>query len=124
MIKQSALEAVQASKPCAVVFGSVISAEPLQIKVEDKLTLTAPQLVLTRNVTNHTLAVFVDWVAEKETENHVHDSSTPQSAKHDHAVLGDKLVTVYNGLQSGERVVLQRLQGGQKYLVLDRVVET
>ena len=42
---------------------------------------------------------------------------------HKHAVKGRKKLRLFNGLQVGERVLLLRWQGGQKYLVLDRVSE-
>jgi hypothetical protein len=41
---------------------------------------------------------------------------------HSHKVKGNKTFTVYNGLVVGDEVVLLRMQGGQKYIVLDRVV--
>lgn len=40
---------------------------------------------------------------------------------HLHNVAGRKRMRVYNGLHKGEKVVLLRMRGGQKYLVLDRI---
>jgi len=51
-MKKAALDAVETSKPCVVVFGKVTSTSPLKINVEQKLTLTDAQLILTRNVTD------------------------------------------------------------------------
>ena len=50
VIKQSALEAVDASKPVRFFFGEVIHADPLQINVEQKMQLGRSRLVLSRNV--------------------------------------------------------------------------
>ena len=43
------------------------------------------------------------------------------NSTHKHAIKGCKKLRIYNGLQVGERVLLLRWQGGQKFLVLDRV---
>jgi len=40
---------------------------------------------------------------------------------HLHNIAGRKRMRVYNGLHKGEKVVLLRMRGGQKYLVLDRI---
>ena len=45
------------------------------------------------------------------------------SAEHTHNYVGKKKFVVHNGLKQGEKVILLRFQGGQKFLVLDRVVE-
>lgn len=39
-VKQAAVEAVQASGPMSVCFGTVTSASPLKIQVDQKKTLT------------------------------------------------------------------------------------
>ncbi len=51
-LKRAAIEAVDAKKPVCIYFGKVISASPLQINVEQKMTLGEKQLVLSRNVTD------------------------------------------------------------------------
>ena len=42
---------------------------------------------------------------------------------HLHNIAGRKRMRVYNGLHKGEKVVLLRMRGGQKYLVLDRITD-
>ena len=49
-VKQAAVEAVRAEAPVAVCYGTVTSASPLKIQVDQKKTLTDPQLILTDNV--------------------------------------------------------------------------
>lgn len=126
-IKRAAVDAVNASKPVEVCFGKVTSASPLKILVEQKMTLGAAQLVLCRNVTEHIIEMTVDHYTENETE-HTHavqdtytggGSSSP--TKHLHAYRGRKKFTVHNGLVAGDEVVLLRQQGGQKYIVVDRI---
>lgn len=40
---------------------------------------------------------------------------------HSHSYSGRKKFTVHNGLKKGEKVILIRMQGGQKFVVLDRM---
>jgi hypothetical protein len=97
VIKKAALDAINASQPSDFCFGKVTSNSPLKISVEQKLTLGAAQLVLTRNVTDFKTMV-TDGLTKRET-------------------------TIHNALQVGEEVVLMKQKGGQKYLVLDRLVK-
>lgn len=77
-IKKVAMDAFEASSPVKVVFGTVLSASPLKIKVEQKLTLGASNLVITK--------------------------------------------TADGALASGNKVVMIRMQGGQQYIIVDKVV--
>ena len=70
LIKRAAVEAIDASNPCKILYGTVTKANPIEVKVSDTLILTKPFLVI------------------------------------------DSKVDV------GEKVVLVRYQGGQKYLIL------
>lgn len=38
-----------------------------------------------------------------------------------HDIEGTKQMTIHNHLEKGEEVILLRMQGGQKYIVLDRI---
>ena len=126
-IKKAAVEAVKASKPTAIVYGKVTSVSPLKINVEQKMTLTPAQLVLTRNVTDYEL----EMTADHSTENHTHTHTisdtysgggSASNETHNHAYTGRKTFTVHNSLVVGDEVVMVQMQGGQKYIVLDRVV--
>ena len=134
-IKKAATEAVDASQPSDFCFGKVTSTSPLKILVEQKMTLGSAQLLLTRNVTNYKTKVTVDWVSEDALGNHTHrvvgsDSdgnsidltSESTDLKHSHSISGTKQLTIHNGLKLGDEVILLKQKGGQKYLVLDRVV--
>ena len=126
LMKKAAVEAVDASKPANMVFGKVISASPLKIKVDQKLILTSAQLVLSRNVTDYRLSVTVDWNTEDHTHTHnISDSYTgggsASSETHKHEVKGTKTMTVHNALKVGEEVIMMQVSGGQKYIVMDRI---
>lgn len=107
-VKKAALETIEASKPVNVYFGEVVSVSPLQINVEQKMMLGEKQLVLTEKVSDYIMELKVDWQTERESD-HVHDIS------------GRKKIVVYNGLGLGDKVILIRQQGGQKFIVIDRV---
>ncbi len=99
-IKRSALEAMEASQPVRIYYGSVIGTEPLRILVDQRLTLGAAQVVLTRNVTDYEVQVTKD----------------------DEDGITTDTVIVHNALKIGENVILCRQQGGQKFVVLERMV--
>jgi sortase (surface protein transpeptidase) len=117
-MKKAAIEAVNASKPTAVVYGKVISSSPLKINVEQKMTLTSAQLVLTRNVTDYEIEMSVDHVTEYKSGG----SGESAFASHNHAYTGRKKFTVHNGLVVGDEVLMIQMQGGQRYIVIDRVI--
>lgn len=120
LIKKASTEAVEAEKPVNVCFGKVTSSSPLKILVDQKITLGKAQLVLTRNVTDFKIDVTLhDW----KTEDKGGGSGDPAFETHKHDIVGKKQMTLHHALKNGEEVVLLRMQGGQKYLVLDRVVK-
>lgn len=111
-IKRVAKEVIEAGKPCEITYGEVTSINPLTIQISPKLILRKEQLILTDAVRDYSVDVTVNWRTEAAGCYTVHA----------HAVRGRKRITVHNGLKEGERVVLQRVQGGQMYEVKNRVV--
>ena len=95
-VKRAAVEAVKAGKPFAFCLGIVTETEPLRIQIDQKLELSASQLILTNAVRNYT--VRVESVSD-----------------------GEKEFFVRLALKTGEQVLLLRCDGGQKYIILDRL---
>lgn len=94
-IKRAALSAVQASMPSGLYFGVVTSINPLNISVEQKMILTEEQLILTNMVRDFEVSATLN---------------------------GEKQSYIMRfALKVDENVILLRMQGGQKYLVLDRI---
>lgn len=112
MIKQASLDAVDNSKPVFIEFGTVTTVSPTSIMLEQKLTLTETQIVLCNGVKDYKVMVDMEWES---------GDTACQGVEHCHKIAGRKEMCIYNGLVVGEKVVLVRLQGGQKYLVVDRV---
>lgn len=129
IIKQAAVEAVKASNPCAIMFGKVISTTPLKINVEQRLTLDESHLILTSLVRDFEVDMTVDHFTEDDdylNTSHSHPDAGTSSfdSTHKHAYAGKKTFQVHLGLVENESVLLMQVQGGQKYIVLDRVVIT
>lgn len=95
-IRKITLKAMEAGDPCDVMPGIVIGVSPLSIQLDQKTTLSGPQLLLTRAVTNY-----------------MEEMSIPG--------VGTVSVAVKAGLKSGESVVLLQKRGGQEYVVVDRI---
>ncbi len=118
LLKRVAREEREASKTCDFIFGTVTSVSPLQIITEQQLPLGANQLVLCRNVTNFKTTVTISW----QTGAKGGGSGEGAYDSHAHGISGTKSITINNGLGVGDKVILLRQDGGQKFLVLDRVV--
>lgn len=120
-----AVNAVENSKPVNILFGTVQSVSPIKVFIEQKLVLGQKQLIIPENMTDYKTKISFDNPSVKQifTTFNMQESSesTPSkmsfkqpSVKHE--------VTVYNALRAGDKVILFRMSGGQKYLILDRVV--
>ena len=91
-VKQAALEAVESKDPMSFRLGKVVKVSPLEVWIDQKLTVPESALILTG---------MVDKI-ECEAE-------------------GIGRITLDNSLKAGEQVILIRVDGGQKYIVLDKV---
>lgn len=92
LIKRAAKEAVDASNPAAVLYGTVKMISPLSVAVEQRFTLTEAFLVVPETLTAYKLTI------------------------------GAQEYIIRRGLEVGDKVVLLREQGGQQFIILDRVV--
>lgn len=123
LLKQTSIEANETTKPVAIMFGQVISSNPLKIKIDQKLTLTESFLILTKSVIDYSVNMTVNHSTESYTHSHgyMDDSSsrTTDSNTHSHDYIGTKKYTIHNKLQVDDNVLLLRIQGGKKFIVLD-----
>ena len=117
VVKRAAVEAVEAGKPENILFGTVLSASPLKIQVDQKSIYTSKMLILTRNVTDFE----VDMTVNHSTEDKGGGSGAAACEAHKHAYVGKKTFKVHNALKAGEKVLLIRVQQGKKFVVIDRV---
>lgn len=122
IIKKAALSAVEATKPVNVCFGTVTEDSPLKILVDQKLLLGENQLILARNVTDFETTITMSSADGWATEDRSGGSGYAAFSSHNHNInMTKKKITVHNGLVKGDSVIMIRQQGGQKYIVVDRL---
>lgn len=97
LIKKAAQEAVNAQKPMCFFYGIVISETPLQITIDQRLTLTEEFLDIPTYFTDHEVTIELNGIEQK--------------------------YQVKNALKVGDKVTLLQQQGGQKFLILDRRIK-
>lgn len=94
IIKKASLGAVSNSNPVSFAFGEVTAAQPLSVTLDQRLTLSGAALAVSESV------------AESKVQ------------------IGTEEVLLRRGLEAGDKVLLARMQGGQRYIVLDRLVDS
>ena len=147
-VKQLTMGVMNASQLVDIFIGVVETVSPLSIRLNPKQVLSDAFLILTNAVKDHAVDISVSWETEKDdylkTEStlyqHTHTGqdyignmnkpiegqSDPMNmmlidTTHHHDIKGRKKIIIHNGLTVGEKVLLLRMQGGQNYVVIDRV---
>lgn len=148
IIKQFAKNAFDSTMPFSFHYGTVKSTDPIEIEVEQKLILTENDLIFTTLVQDFDVQMYMEHETEKTDLIHNHEATTvavgnammgqtplpfvdtgskttiqnsSDEHNHLHEYKGVKTFTVNLKLAKDEKVLLLRIQGGQKFLVLDRV---
>lgn len=123
IIKQAGVDAMSATNPAGLYIGEVISITEnikqvaldninyhvstdipeLSIKIDQKLTLTREFLILPESLTSYKADLKHFHICDKQTDEK----------------LG--LLSIRTGLKAGDKVILMRVQGGNEYVVLDKV---
>lgn len=127
-----------------VIRGTVVSASPLKIQVEndEKLIIGQNSIYVPRHLTNYTTTVDISAPQSIKSSTTTSGSHTHDGGKHDEHVSGDgahthsggahshalsifniwgATMTVYNALKAGEKVHLLSFNYGKQYYVLDRI---
>ncbi len=103
-VKLLAYDVLQQENLTDICYSTVTETEPLKIVLEQKLELTESFLVLSQNVIKHTINYSMR--RKDSDENWVQYE-----------------MIVEKQLKKGERVILIKMTGGQRYVVIDRVGE-
>lgn len=103
-VKLLAYDVLQQENLTDICYGTVTETEPLKIVLKQKLELTESFLVLSQNVIKHTINYSMR--RKDSDENWVQYE-----------------MIVEKQLKKGERVILIKMTGGQRYVVIDRVGE-
>lgn len=94
VIQQMIQNTVSAMKPADMATGTVVCAAPLSVRISASMPpLPAAALVLTDTVRERTVPVQG----------------------------GDGTVTVREGLRAGDKVLMLRVQGGNRYIILSKL---
>lgn len=115
-IKEIASTVISNGEPMEVVVGEVVSVSPLAIKIDPKLTVPEENIILTKNTSEWTMEMSVDHV----TENRAGGGGMAEYASHNHDYVGRKKYLVHNQLVMGDKVIMLKETGGQRYIALDR----
>jgi len=106
LMKMAGVGAVEATAPVALLFGTVTQVSPLEVTVDQRFTLDEDFLIIPESLTRYEIDA---------SHSHRYSGGTTESA------LAEKLL-IRRGLEKGDSVLLLRVQGGDQYLILDRVV--
>lgn len=109
VIKQIALEAYNAQKPCDIRYGQVVSDVPLAIKITDKFILPETLLLVPDSLRNKT-----------ETKTYVESYKNWETNTTEYTTEVQNF-QVDNSLKLYDQVVLLRENGGRRYVVIGRL---
>lgn len=100
-IKKAATDAIKSSKPMELCFGKVISASPLRVFIDQKFEVGEKQLLVTSTLKDREITM---------------QEMTSQG-------WYTRTFRVNDGLKDGDSVLMVRMQGGQRYIIIDKVVD-
>lgn len=122
IIKRSALDAVEAGKPCDLRYGKVINIAPLKVQVTNQFIIPKSMLIVPEYLTDYEIEVTVSPDYGWDTKNRSGGSDDAMFASHNHDIYFErKKIKIHGALKVGDKVVLLRQAGGQQFLVLDRL---
>ena len=135
IMQQIMQENSKAMQPTDLVVGTVTSVNPLEITTDNQAApLLSPVLYLTAAVVEKKVTTFAH--SHNTTHNHIVTDATIQSAgqcsteltgitcyENGQALPNDGFITLNRGLEVGDKVLMLRVQHGQKYVVLSRVFQ-
>ncbi len=107
-VQEIAVKAVSGTKPAEIRLAEVRSVDPLSVYLPGAFPISSEALTLTQKVTDYEVEVEVEW----ETET---------ASNHKHIIKGKKTMKVCNGLKKGDKVLILRSQGGDKYIIMDKL---
>ncbi len=109
-----------AGQPADMCIGTIVKAVPLEISVNPAMEpLKEEVLYLTDAVRDYNVDVTIEW----QTEDKSGGGGYAEFAAHKHEIKGRKAIHVHNDLQVGEKVLMLRVQHGQRFIVLSRLIK-
>lgn len=113
VIKSAGMQAVDASYPVQISLGTVESINPISVRVDQQTVLPKEFLIVPERLTRY--EIDLTHTHQYQDRNGSIDSTrtTEQSLYP---------IVIRAGLQVGESVILLRVQGGNDFIILDKVV--
>jgi hypothetical protein len=106
VIKTAGVGAVRAGSPVEITYGVVSNTSPLEVIVDQRFSLDEDFLIVPESLTEYKILV---------SHTHSYSGGTTGPA------LTEELF-IRRGLEVNDVVILFRMQGGNQYLIFDRVV--
>lgn len=101
LIKQASINAMNASNPLDIEFGTVTDSENITIRISQKKILPKEFFIVPESLTRYEVAL---------------KNSTDEASELEKLVIRE-------GLKIGDTVILLKIESGARYLILDKVVE-
>lgn len=135
VLQQITQENNRAMQPTDLVVGTVTQVKPLEITTDNQAApLRSQVLYLTASVVEKKVTTFAH--SHDTTHNHTVTDATIMPAgecsteltgitcyENGQALPNDGFITLNRGLEVGDKVLMLRVQHGQKYVVLSRVFQ-
>lgn len=126
VIQQMVDEAVSARMPTELQIGTVIAVDPVEVTLDTQMTPLRQSVLY-----------LSETVIEKKTpilqHNHVYPEGVTEDALLEPDIICDEhgtglgtkdgYIIFNNALQVGDKVLLMRVQGGQKFVILSRTFD-
>lgn len=129
IIKQAAMDAVDATNPCDILTGTVINNSPLEVRVDSSLILRASDGVLeiAESLMEKEIKIPLNLQLTAEAVEFIPEGEADVTAfaSHSHpinSVSEELTIKISDGVQIGDKVILIRKAGGQRFYVIDRLV--
>lgn len=122
LIKRASMDAVNNSKPCDLRYGTVISTTPLKVRITQQFIIPESMLIVPEHLTEYELDVSILPKYGWKTQDKSGGTDEFAFESHNHNIVIDKKkMLIHAQLKVDDKVVLLRQQGGQSYLILDRL---
>lgn len=122
IIKRAAQAAVENGKPCDLRYGTVVSTEPLSVRVTPSFILPAGALIVPEHLTDYEVETSLLSAYGWGTQESAGGAGDAAYEAHDHGIVHERRkIKIHAALKTGDKIALLRQSGGQFYFVLDRL---
>lgn len=137
-IKQLSQQQSDGTYPVAILFGTITGVKPVVLKIDNQV-YGSDFVVIPQHLTDYKVSVNVSGGFSGKTSSTTHTHSggqhdghtdgtgehTHSGGSHSHEIssfsMSGSVMTVHNALKVGDKVIVARQNGGQKFVILDRI---